>query len=310
MRRMTLIILLVVAVLSAALTVFAGTPGESGFLSLRMAVGARETAMGGTGVASSEGASAVYWNPALLAFEEPGTDLLLQHQRSFGLFDRESATLAHRTRFGVIGFFFSGFYSDDIERYSEENVGVAEGLFNPYQVAVGGTLSRQLNERLAIGVGAKLLHEDIDIYGGSGLAFDLFLAHKALIDGLWFGASYTNFGPDMKINIEDYPLPTALRFGMAWDPQWKVLARKLTMTADMISPNDGNQKAHVGVEYRLVPALSLRMGTKVNYESQGMTYGAGFRRNDLEVGYAYEDMVNDLEPAHRFSLRILFGREG
>jgi hypothetical protein len=114
----------------------------------------------------------------------------------------------------------------------------------------------------------------------------------------------------MKINIEDYPLPTALRFGMAWDPQWKVLARKLTMTADMISPNDGNQKAHVGVEYRLVPALSLRMGTKVNYESQGMTYGAGFRRNDLEVGYAYEDMVNDLEPAHRFSLRILFGREG
>ena len=46
----------------------AGTPGESGFLSLRFPVGARETGMGGAGVASSNDAAAVYRNPARLAF--------------------------------------------------------------------------------------------------------------------------------------------------------------------------------------------------------------------------------------------------
>jgi len=298
------------ALVLSSLPAVAGTPGESGFLSLRMAVGARETAMGGAGVAASTGASAVFWNPSLLAFEQAGTDLMLQHQRSFGLFDKETAVLAHRTGIGVIGFIFTGLYSDDIERYSEDNVGVSEGIFNPYQVAVGMTLSRRMNDRLAIGVGAKLLHEEIDIYGGTGLAYDLFISHKALIRGLWFGASYTNFGPDMTIDREPYPLPTALRLGLAWDPQMEWLADKLTFAGDLIFPNDGNEKAHIGMEYRLVSALSLRVGTKVNYESQGMTFGAGFRRHDLEVGYAFEDMTNDFEPAHRFSLRILFGPEG
>jgi len=298
---------ILLAALLAAAAAGAGTPGESGFLSLRMAVGARETAMGGAGVAASHGASAVYWNPARLAFEPRGTDLLLQHQRSFGLFDKETAALAHRTDKGVIGLFFSGFYADDMDRYSEDNVGVPEGTFNPYQVAVGVTYSRLINERLATGVGVKLLHEEIDIYGGTGLAYDVFVAHKALVDGLWFGASLTNLGPDLTLDAVPYQLPTAARLGVAWEAQHGALADRLTLTGDVIFPNDGNEKAHVGAEFRLVPALALRVGSKINYESQGLTFGAGFRRGDLEVGYAFEDMTNDLDPAHRFALRILFG---
>ena len=288
----------------------AGTPGESGFLSLRSSVGGRETAMGGAGVALSRGASAVYWNPALMAFEANGTDLLLQHQRMWGLFDREAAAVAHRTDLGAVGFFFSGFYADEMDRYEEDSVGVALGTFRPYQVALGVSFARQIGETFAAGVSAKLLHEEIDMYGGTGMAFDFSVAHKAVIEGLWFGATLSNFGSDMTLDAESYPLPTTLRVGAALDPQSPIFAGKVTLAGDVVFPNDGNSKAHVGLEYRMLPALALRVGSKINYTSQGLTAGAGFSRGSITVSYAYEDAMNDLGDGHRFALEMGFGSQG
>ncbi|MBU0741017.1 PorV/PorQ family protein [bacterium] len=296
-----------ILVLSFCTLASAGTPGESGFLSLRTAVGAREAAMGGAGVALSRGAAAVYWNPALLVFEENGTDLLLQHQRMWGLFDKETASIAHRTDLGALGFMFSGFYAEEMERYEEVNVGVPLGTFRPYQVALGFSYARKISETFAAGAMIKLLHEEIDMYGDTGLAYDLSIAHKAIIEGLWFGASLNHFGQGLTLNSESYPLPTILRVGMAFDPAHDIFADKVTLAGDIVFPNDGNSKAHVGVEYRMVPALALRFGTKINYTSQGLTAGAGFTRGDITVSYAYQDALNDLGDGHRFALEMGFG---
>ena len=310
MKKASRLTILAAGLLLVAGGVVAGTPGESGFLSLRFPVGARETAMGGAGVASSDGAAAVFWNPARLAFEDDGTDLLLQHQRSYGLFDRETAALAHRTPLGSLGVIFSGFYADDIDRTTEESIGETVGTFAPQQISLGVTYGRRVGERLAVGMGVKVLHEEIDIHAGTGFAFDVFLAHKALIEGLWFGASYTNIGSDFTVDSVPYPLPSVLRLGMSWDPQIEALDGKLTLVGDVIFPNDGTEKAHVGAEYRLVPALALRIGSKVNYESQGLTFGAGFRRGTIGVGYAYEDVVQSgIDPQHRFTVEFAFGPE-
>ncbi len=285
----------------------AGSPGESGFLSLRTPVGAREAAMGGAGVANARGAAAVYWNPALMAFAENGTDLLLQHQRMWGLFDKETATIAHRTDLGALGFMFSGFYAEEMDRYEELNVGVPLGTFRPYQVALGLAYARRLNDDFAVGATVKLLHEEIDMYGDTGFAYDLSIAHKAVIEGLWFGAALNHFGPDLMLNSEPYALPTTLRVGMSYTPPQDALSEKLTLAGDIVFPNDGNAKAHVGLEYRLLPAFALRGGSKVNYTSQGLTAGAGFTRGDITIGYAYEDALNDLGDGHRFALEMGFG---
>ena len=297
-------------VLSSATLAVSGTPGESGFLSLRTAVGAREAAMGGAGVALSKGAAAVYWNPALLAFAENGTDLLLQHQRMWGLFDKETASIAHRTDLGALGFMFSGFYTEEMDRYEEVNVGVPLGTFRPYQVALGFSYARKISETFAAGATIKLLHEEIDMYGDTGLAYDVSIAHKAVIEGLWFGASFNHFGPNLTLNNEPYPLPTILRAGMAYDPTHDFFAGKVTLAGDVVFPNDGNSKAHVGMEYRMVPALALRLGSKINYTSQGMPAGAGFTRGDITVSYAYQDALNDLGDGHRFALELVFGPGG
>ena len=289
----------------------ADTPGESGILSLRMPVGARETAMGGAGVASARGAAAVFWNPALLALEERHTDLLLQHQSLYGgLFDKETALLAHRTGKGVIGFMFSGLYSDEITRYGETNVGIPEGSFEPYQTAFGATYSKRLGETFAVGMGLKLIHEEIDVYGDTGFAYDVSVAHKAKVDGLVLGAALTNVGPDLTVNTRPYALPTALRVGFSFDPRQALFAGRVSLAGDLVFPNDGNEKAHAGVEFRLASSLALQLGTRINYESQGLTAGFRVEKGDLHIGYAFEDLRNDLGQGHWFVLGLDFGSSG
>jgi hypothetical protein len=305
-ESLMLVMFLVVLAFPCAEAFAGGQPGESGFLSLRLPVGARDTAMGGAGVASAEGASTVFWNPALAAFEAPGTDLLLQEQRWMGLFDKETLALSHRNDLGNFGLFFSGLYADEIDRYSFDSIGIPEGSFAPYQVAIGLSYAHKITSVLSAGVMLKFLHEEIDVYSGSGYAFDFSLAHKAIIDGLWFGASITNMGADFTLYENAYKLPTAIRFGFRYDPQIPLFANRVSIAGDIISPNDGNQKAHIGLEYRLVSALALRAGSKINYESQGVTAGAGFTAGNMIVGYAFEDMVNDIDPSHRFSLELRY----
>ncbi|MEN8007158.1 MAG: PorV/PorQ family protein [Candidatus Krumholzibacteriota bacterium] len=296
--------LLALAVTSGA---WAGNPGDAGLLSLRMGIGAREAAMGETGVASSEGAAAVFWNPANNVFAEFETGLVLQHHRYLGLFNHESAAVAHRMGDGVLGVIFMGFYSDDLNRYGAEPVGIPEGTFKPYDVALGVSYAHPLGESFAAAVTAKLLYEKIDIYSDTGFAFDFFLTHKAMIDGLVFGFSATNLGGKLNLNAEPFQLPTAVRVGAAWTPVDDFFQEKLTLAGDVVFPNDTREKAHVGAEFRIIPEFSLRAGTRINYTNQGLTAGAGFRAGALGVDYAYEEStVEGFDDGHKFSLNLVW----
>jgi hypothetical protein len=303
--RMAAAASLALAVLTTPIAVGAGEPGEAGMLSLRLGVGAREAGMGGTGVASSYGAAAAYWNPANLVFRETDTELILQHHRYLGLFDQESAAVTHKTSHGVLGFLFSGLWSDEIDRYGSEPVGVPEGTFRPYDLAFGASYSRGIGDSFAAGVMAKLLYQRIDVYSDTGFALDLFVTHRStMIDGLYFAASATNLGGKMTLNQEPFALPRTFTLGAAWEPP-NLLDGSFTFAGDLMMPNDANTKAHVGVEFRVVPQLSLRLGSKVNYQTQGWTAGAGFRIGIVEIGYAYEDSKTDgLDGGHKFALEL------
>jgi hypothetical protein len=88
----------------------AGAPGDAGLLFLRQGMGTREAAMGGGGVAATEGAAAAYWNPSRPVFEAHGTAVLLQQQSWLGAFDYTAAALTHHAGFGVIGLAFQGLF--------------------------------------------------------------------------------------------------------------------------------------------------------------------------------------------------------
>ena len=282
-----------------------GNPGDAGMLSLRLGVGTRESAMGGAGVASTSGAAAAYWNPSRLAFTDQRTDIILQHHRYLGLFDQEAAALTHRGDWGVLGFLFTGLYSDEIQRYGTEPVGVPEGTFRPHDITLGASYSRQFGERVAVGVQAKMLYQRIDIYSDTGFAMDLFMTLRPVISGLIFGLSATNLGGQMNLNAEPFDLPRTYRLGIAFSPENGFLANRLTLSGDILFPNDNNEKAHVGAEFWLVPQLALRGGTRINYEALSWTAGAGFRLGVVEVGYAYEEIKTEgLDSGHKIALEL------
>jgi len=283
----------------------AANPGEAGLLSLRLGVGAREAGMGETGVASSTGATALFWNPANNVFADFETQLALQHHRYLGLFNHEFAAVAHRVGKGVLGFSFMGLYSDSITRYGEEPVAIPGGSFKPYDVAFGISYAHPLGESFAMGANAKLVYERIDVLSDTGFAFDLFATHKAVVDGLMFAASVTNLGGQMNLNNEPFDLPRAFRIGIAYAPVGGLFKSRLTLSGDVVFPNDTNEKAHIGAEYRLIPELALRAGTRINYDNQGFTAGAGFQVGLLGVDYAYESSkIEGFDDGHKFSLNL------
>lgn len=307
-KRALGICLLIGAMTAAAAVAIAAEPGDAGMLSLRLGVGAREAAMGGAGVASTSGAASAYWNPALATYEAAGTSLLVQHHRWFDLFDHNAAALSHRFAHGVIGVTFAGLYSDEIDRYGVDPVGVPQGTFAPYDIAFGASFSHRFTDQFAVGLQAKFLYEKIDIFSDSGVAFDVFLAHRSrVVPGLTLGASATNIGPQMQLNEAPFDLPQLLTLGLAYGPQHGALRDKVLVAADVALPNDGNAKAHLGAEVKLVPELALRGGYRVNYDSQGLTAGAGFTYGVVGLDYAYEDITAEgFTSGHKFSLHVDF----
>jgi hypothetical protein len=301
-------VLALVTIIQPAGALAGGEPGDAGLLFLRMGMGAREAAMGGTGVASAEGAAAAYWNPSRAAFADPGTSVLLQQQSWLGTFDYTAASMVHTGSFGVVGLTYAGLYSEAIERYSEETVGVPEGTFSPYDLAFGASYARALSPQFSIGAQAKVVYEKIDIYSGTVLLVDLFGTWRVeRLPGLDLGISATNLGGQMTINEEPFDPPQTVTVGMAYSPVEGSLADRLTVAGDVGFFNDGNEKAHLGAEFYVVPELALRTGYRVNYENQGLTAGAGVYLRGIGVSYAYEDIADDaLDPGHRFSLEFVF----
>lgn len=306
MLRLISCILLAAAALVGAAPARAGDPGSAGMLYLRTGVDARSAGMGETGVAGATDASAVYWNPALLA-SAPGSQVGLQHMEMYDLFRMESIFASHATPYGTFGFLVTGFYSDEIDRTELDRVGEVLGTFKPYDL-VGGVAWGKAFGKVMFGASAKAVYERIDAYSGTAFAFDIGVAHDTAINGLRIGAAAQNLGTDLTLDEQPTSLPTVFRAGADWNPRFEsaAWARRLDLVAEFLAPNDGSARMHGGLEVEIERRFVLRAGYRAGYDTWGETFGAGFRNDLLAVDYAWQGNHNDFEPTHRISIRFAF----
>lgn len=307
MRRMTLILSLSLILLGTlAPLAQAGEPGSAGLLFLRSGIDGRSAGMGETGVASAVDASAVYWNPALLA-RARGSQIGLQHMEMYELFRMESFYASHATPYGSFGLLLTGFYSDQVERTEVDRVGEILGTFQPYDL-VGGVAWGNVFGSVMVGLTGKVIYERIDAYSGTAFAVDLGIAHDTRIDGLRLAAVLQNLGTDLTLNEEATALPQIFRAGVLWNPRLESArwARRILLSGEFLAPNDGDAKVHGGLEFELERRFLVRGGYRAGYDTWGETFGAGFRNGLLAVDYAWQANSNDFEPTHRISLRFEF----
>jgi len=194
----------------------------------------RGAGMGNTGVALANNASAVFWNPAGLAFQE-GNQVSITHANWLPAFNADL----------FYDYLVGKYYIEDIgtigahitflnlgEQLRTDETGLEMDRFNSYEVAAGLSYGFELSETFALGTGFRFVYSSLadgevsgqTINPGASVGVDLSAMYKSrpfdmgVRQGTFnAGLNLSNIGPGVQYtdDAQKDPLPTVLRVGWA-----------------------------------------------------------------------------------------------
>ena len=245
MKKYIVIVSLLLTLVFVAQQAFAVS--EATVLFLMITPGARQAAMGEAFVAVANDASAVFWNPAGLAYQQ-GKEATFMHVNWLpGLTDDLFYEfLSFRTSIegvGTIG--VNVVYLNLGEQQRTSVTGRDLGTFNSSEYAITASYGTTVTDNLAMGVALRFIYSNLSPVGAgtergtgqaSGFSFDVGLLYTFpfLNNKLNWGMNISNMGPKIAYIDEAQadPLPTNLRMGIAYklvDQKYN----KVTITADI-----------------------------------------------------------------------------
>lgn len=275
--------------------------GGAGAQHLRIPIGSRGTAMGGSAVANSYGLDAIYWNPAGASSIE-GTDVMWSNRQYIADIDINYFAGARRVGdFGVLGVTAKiTSMGDEIVRTVDFPAGTGATFSSSFAV-VGATFARTLTDRVSIGINGNMIYEKLAEQTGMGAAFDVGFHYNPGWQNLTFGAVIKNLGPKMRydgpgfdLNTETgddpnslphttrsrssaFEIPSYFQLGAAY----KMLRQQknsLDVSGAFQSNNFSEDEWRFGGEYAYDGKLFLRGGYTASNQSDylfGASFGAG-----------------------------------
>ncbi len=207
---------------------------EAAVIWLLISPGSRPAGMGEAFVALADDATATWWNPAGLAFQE-GRDLRLMHSDwlpAFNLddifFDFAAFSWDMPSLGGTMG--ASIIYMNEGDQTHTDENGNVLGVITSKEYALGLSYGTTLNPDLSLGIGTKLIVSDLasgvqvgQQEAGTGVSFavDLGMLWRTTLPytemPLNLGFNIANIGPEISYADEAQadPLPTNLKLGFA-----------------------------------------------------------------------------------------------
>ncbi|MBN2088713.1 PorV/PorQ family protein [candidate division KSB1 bacterium] len=295
--------------------------GQTGLQFLKIDVGARASAMGGSYMMIGEDASAMFYNPAGMARMGSMVDLFVTRTQWFAGINYDAGAIAYNAeKWGVFGIsFINSSYGDDIigTRYSADSpTGFIEtGNLNLSALAVGISYARAMTNKFTIGGQIKFAYQNLgenllssgktDKNEVSGLAYDFGTMFYPGFKSFRLGMAIRNFSPEFKYVTEGFELPLTFTLGFAMDilDLFGEHENPLTISLDAVHPRDYTERINLGLEYNFMNMIALRGGYKFNYDVESLTGGIGFKKDfgafAVDFGYAYSsceyfDSVNRL----------------
>ncbi|MEX1054444.1 MAG: PorV/PorQ family protein, partial [Rhodothermales bacterium] len=190
--------------------------GQAAVVFLQIEPDSRGAGMGNTGVALSDNAYSIFWNPAGLA-QQSGTELSLTHSNwlpefNAGLF-YEYLVAKHRVEgIGTFGAHLTYLFLGEHECRDEQNTEC--GTFRSYDLALGASYGTNVTRNLALGTGARLIYSNLapgqtvgaqETRAGVAVGFDAAALYKVprfhmggVEVGINLGANLSNMGPKIQ----------------------------------------------------------------------------------------------------------------
>ncbi len=191
----------------------------------------------------------------------------------------------------------------DILYYEDRPTVQPLGTFSSHDFFLGLTYARTLQEGLDLGITWRWVYEKIYTNTAKGWAVDLGGIYR-FTDWLSLGATLQNLGPKLKFISQSFPLPTTFRAGISLSSPH--LSPSPIFALDLVKPRDNGLALHLGAEYTLLNALSLRAGYQTGYDEKSFSTGFGIKYRNYGIDYAWVPYGSDLGNTHRFSLGISF----
>ncbi len=307
---------------------------------LKIGVGARANALGGSFTAVANDVSTIYWNPAGITNVD-GFSLAVTHNEWF-------ADISHDFAGAVYPLSTSDFLALHVIALNtgEQEVTTVtqpEGTGIYYDVsdlAIGLSYARTLTDRFSVGLTVKYIQQNLYNESANTIALDLGTFLRTGFHNLVIAMSISNFGgnmqlegrdlititdinnqfsgnynPDARLKTEPWPLPLTFRVGVAMDvvggaePVVESAQNRFTLAVDGVHPNDNTEKVNVGGEYAWDETVFARVGYRVNYYLEKWTFGIGLRMDVMnqQVGFDYALVdFGDLGKVSQFSLELRF----
>jgi long-subunit fatty acid transport protein len=325
-------------------TVFAGNTnrtGTAGAQELLIPVGANGIALGGSNVAFASGTDAIYWNPAGLSRMTFGTEAYFSHMSYIADIGIDYGAVG--VNFQGIGTFAASFKSisfGNIPVTTEDNPDGTGATYSPAYVVAGLTYSRNLSDRISVGVNFNLISEAIMSTTATGFALDAGVQYNGLIiPELKLGIVVKNLGPNMTYSganlyhqeagvgssgwfstvAAPFELPSQIEMALAYEKKLNEM-NDIAVYGDFENNNYSSDLYKVGIQYAFDNMIFLRGGynyapnavkdvTGQSSQIYDWSLGAGFNYNlgglNFTFDYAYRHVVL-LTPNNVFTVKLGF----
>ena len=257
--------------------------------------GARQIALGETGVSRSVGGSAHWWNPAFAATDRSEIEFqvfrwIADARGSFG-------SARFKTSWGGIGVYYFNQGMDGFE--ARDQPGTAKGSFTIHQTLFAGGTGFNLWHSIKAGVIFKTAFEDLySSMEDDFQAFDIGIAWG--IKAWSLGASVSNIE---LINGTDDPFATTLRFGTT---HYRKLAQlDLTLSAEGVQLLESDLYVHLGAELGWNELVFLRSGYMTGHDSKNLSFGVGFGLKRYRADLSIIPFDNELGTVWRIGLGLV-----
>ncbi len=210
--------------------------GGAAVVFLKIEPDSRAAGMGNAGVALADNASANFWNPAGLAFQE-GTELGLTHSNwlpefNAGLFYEYLMAKKSVPGIGTFGAHVTYLFLGDHEGRDGQNN--PTGTFRSYDLAVGLSYGFKVMPTLSLGTSLRFIYSNLapgtsvegqETKAGVAAAFDIAALYRSRPMNLGTakgvlsaGFNLANMGPEVQYSDSEQadPIPTNMRIGWAY----------------------------------------------------------------------------------------------